>query len=310
MNGHSADEHFAWCSTMHAFAQVYADSGFAVLPLMRGGKRPSPVAGNFGGVHNASRERNRVSAWWGASPHANVGVACGYASGGLIVIDIDVKHVNGYRSLHEECLRLGLAWPVRLPPTAETPSGGMHIWMRWPWVGGVPGRTGLLPGVDVKGDGGYVAAPPSGLVMPRLEGGQPGTERIVPYSWSNGCPCELPAITPSMGEWIATSPASGAAGGVASGASSNDALVAGNRNNALSAKAASLYRRHGTDDRGAALVQEEVRSTWERMDNSGFPWSEVVTILTHARAFVKRKEEEERRWAESTNPGWLRKMGG
>lgn len=313
---HSFDDHFEWCSTLGDFAQVYAEMGLRVLPLARGGKKPGNASV---GVHHATRDRNVISDWWRRTPNANIGVATG---GGLMVLDLDRHDADGPAEMLKAAQEHGLSFPDPVPWT-RTPKNGVHLWMRWPWAG-AQSRKWIRPGVDTRGEGGYVVAPPSGLVMPRLEAGQPQLERIVPYTWESGCPCELPEIPVSLAQWLATDPGTNQSweserlftlNGQQDVKVLNASEVArfiqpGQRNNALAVRAASLYRRHGTDDRGNALVTEEMRSIWERMDNSGFPWSEVVTILTHARAFVKRKEAEEKRWAESTNPGWLRKMGG
>ena len=64
----------------------------------------------------------------------------------------------------------------RLPDTlmASSPSGSIHHYFRWPKGLIVRSHTGLIPGVDVKGEGGMVLAPPSR---------RPGYER--PYLWLN-----------------------------------------------------------------------------------------------------------------------------
>lgn len=323
---HSYHEHAAdWqvLDSMGAFARFYAFLGFAVLPLERGGKRPHRVLGYEGGVHHGTRDPGLISRWWKDAPSANVGVACGMASGGLVVLDLDVKNgVSGHKSLFEETGRLGLSFPQQLAPMTSTPSGGSHIWMRWPWAGGVPSRQGMLAGVDVKGDGGYVVAPPSGLVMPRLEAGQESVERVVPYEWQHGCPCEMPEVTASLGEWMATAQAAGSyhqpqartdpdgrvtvlAGTPAQAASE---LRPGMRNSALSARAASLFRRYGTGAQGMAQVTDDLRQLWEQMDNRDFPWQEVRVLIAHAQRFVQRKEEEEREWNREAEAGWLRDM--
>lgn len=305
MSSHGFDDHFPGCGSMGAFARAYGSLGYRVLPLARGAKKPHGVLGDSGGVHWASSEGWR---WWEQAPHANIGIACG---AGLVVLDLDVKNgANGYGTLLDEASRLGLDFPGPPLVLAETPSGGLHIWMHWPWAGGVPNRTGILPGVDVKGDGGYVVAPPSGLVMPRLEGGQEHIERIVPYSWRAGCPCGLPTVTESLGEWIATARATGAQNGAAGTAVAPlDGLPGpGERNHWFSRKAASLFRQHGTDAAGESRVRAELHGMWDQIDHRGFPLSELSVIISHARAFVAREEKREREWMDSATAGWLRNM--
>jgi hypothetical protein len=97
-----------------------------------------------------------VSTWWRRWPRANVGICTG-ASSGLVVLDVDPDHggVESLRSLVAEHGRL----PSGL--RARTGSGGWHLYFAHP---GVPVRNSagrLGPGLDVRGDGGYVIGPPS-----------------------------------------------------------------------------------------------------------------------------------------------------
>ena len=105
---------------------------------------------------NASRSAVMIRLWWNKWPEANVGIVTGAASG-LVVLDVDVRH-GGPISLEELESRCG-----ELPRTveAETGSGGRHILFRHPGKK-VPNSAGLLgPGLDVRGDGGFIVAPPS-----------------------------------------------------------------------------------------------------------------------------------------------------
>jgi len=88
-------------------------------------------------------------------PDANVGILTGAVSG-LVVLDVDAQH-QGLESLS----RIEAAWSA-LPPTVEcrTGGGGRHLYYRHPG-GQVRNKAGLSPGIDLRGDGGYVVAPPS-----------------------------------------------------------------------------------------------------------------------------------------------------
>jgi len=112
------------------------------------------------GFHDATRDSAKIREWWTKRPGALVGVATGQASG-LYVVDLDVKGpANGLDEWHEIVKRLGAA----LEETAlvETPSGGMHVYYSvngsgpTPALGNTAGR--LAPGIDTRGDGGYVIA--------------------------------------------------------------------------------------------------------------------------------------------------------
>jgi hypothetical protein len=98
-----------------------------------------------------------VRTWWQRRPDSNVAIRTGDESG-LVVVDVDPDH-GGIASLRALVDAHG-----RLPdgPRVRTGSGGWHLYFRHP---GDPIRnsagTRLGVGVDVRGDGGYVIAPPS-----------------------------------------------------------------------------------------------------------------------------------------------------
>jgi len=105
---------------------------------------------------NASRAATVIRFWWRRWPEANVGLVTGAASG-LVVLDVDVRH-GGHHSLEELERQHG-----DLPKTveAETGSSGRHILFKHPGTR-VSNSAGLLgPGLDVRGDGGYIVVPPS-----------------------------------------------------------------------------------------------------------------------------------------------------
>src|SRR5262249_36511973 len=75
---------------------------------------------------------------------------------GLVVLDIDPRH-NGLASLEKIRRKHGLSKTTRV----LTGSGGHHLYFKHPG-GEVRNSTGLLgEGLDVRGDGGYIVAPPS-----------------------------------------------------------------------------------------------------------------------------------------------------
>ena len=133
----------------------YAKQGFAVFPLKPKNKTPIQA----GGFKNATTDISTIEKWWKELPTANIGIATGQRSGGIVVIDLDVddnKGINGYDSLRDWQRING-----ELPDTADsiTGRGGYHLFFRTSER--VKCRTGILEGVDVRADGGYIVAPPS-----------------------------------------------------------------------------------------------------------------------------------------------------
>lgn len=128
----------------------YARSGWPVFPCHPGAKEPMTRHG----VHDAETSPGVISRWWGRHPDANIAIATG--TPGPTVLDVDIAHGKpGYQSLNT-AIRAGLV----PPPIASvrTPSGGSHLYYR-----GDDQRNASLPrrGLDLRGRGGYVIAPPS-----------------------------------------------------------------------------------------------------------------------------------------------------
>ncbi len=106
------------------------------------------------GFKAATTDAKRIRAWWKQWPDANIGIATG-APSGLVVIDLDGP--EGGQSMKAAQQRLG-----KLPsgPVAKTGGGGWHLLFKRP-DGPVRSRTGVVAGIDVRADGGYIVAPPS-----------------------------------------------------------------------------------------------------------------------------------------------------
>jgi hypothetical protein len=129
----------------------YASKGFHVFPCRPGEKRPA----TRNGLNDASRDQARIAAAWRRWPELNVAIRTGQESG-FVVLDVDGE--EGWESLHRLEDHKG-----DLPTTASvtTPSGGQHFYFAHPGVR-VPNSASLIgDGLDIRGDGGYVLAPPS-----------------------------------------------------------------------------------------------------------------------------------------------------
>jgi hypothetical protein len=132
-------------------ARGYARRDWPVFPVKPGGKVPLTQHG----LKDASLDPAELAGWWRRWPNANVAVRTG-ADARLVVLDVDGS--GGLDTLHE--LETG---HEPLPATASvvTPGGGQHFYFAHPG-GEVRNSAGQLgPGLDIRGDGGYVLAPPS-----------------------------------------------------------------------------------------------------------------------------------------------------
>ena len=159
----------------HDAALDYLRRGWSIIPLRPRDKRPLLKWEAFSRAQAGEAE---VRQWFDRWPDANLGIVTGVVSK-LLVLDIDPVH-GGDRSMAELVLEHG-----PLPPTvtAETGGGGRHLYFAHP--GEVVGnRAGLWPGIDLRGDGGYVVAPPSihpsGRAYRWLAARDPGTAAVAP----------------------------------------------------------------------------------------------------------------------------------
>lgn len=133
-------------------AQSYLELGWSVIPVEPGGKRPLVRWEAF--QHKRASERD-LRRWLRRWPDANVGIVTGAISG-LLVLDVDPRH-GGDRSLAGLEHRHG-----PLPDTVESVSGGggRHVYFAHPG-GIIHNRAALVPGIDLRGDGGMIVVPPS-----------------------------------------------------------------------------------------------------------------------------------------------------
>ena len=128
---------------------------WAVFPCSPMSKKPLTPHG----CKDAKKSVGAIKAWWKKWPDASIGIATGSVSN-LIVIDEDLdedKGLNGYEAV-SEWERINGA----LPATAQciTGRGGYHLYYQYDGTD-IKNRAGILDGVDVRGEGGYVIAPPS-----------------------------------------------------------------------------------------------------------------------------------------------------
>ncbi len=155
--------------TMVEYALEYARMGWPVFPLH------TPVAGgrcscgkrecdNLGkhprtihGRDDASTNEATIRRWWEIWPDANIGIATG---DGLLIVDFDIDHDKG--KYGDETLALIQEEHEELPDTvmAITGGGGLHYFFHCT-ADDLTINQAVLPGMDFRGNGGYVVAPPS-----------------------------------------------------------------------------------------------------------------------------------------------------
>jgi putative DNA primase/helicase len=130
-------------------ALAFALRGWPVFPLKPNAKVPLTSHG----FKDATTETQIIREWWNKYPDANIAIATGQVSG-IAGVDVDIK--NGAKGCESLALLKGMTQTL----TVRTPSGGWHYYYLCP-EGGLRSRNSLLPGIDLKADGGYLVAPGS-----------------------------------------------------------------------------------------------------------------------------------------------------
>lgn len=194
------------------------------------------------GFGDATLDASKIAEWWTKTPAANIGIATG-ARSGIVVLDVDAGHGG------EETLTALLKEHGPLPKTviAHTGGGGRHFLFAYPGIeiSNSAGRLGK--GLDIRADGGYIAAPPS--IHPN------GTT----YKWDAE---NKPSTTPlaQMPIWllklvIRREPEQPQQQATPQG----DAIPAGGRNQALISLAGTMRRRGMSEAAIYAALQNENR---------------------------------------------------
>lgn len=139
------------CHTVHGAACSCEDT-YCTSP----GKHPRTKHG----VHDATKNPEKIEQWWGVWKDANIGIATGVNGGvvGLHVVDVDDPLV-WERLVYTE--NHGVE-PSTL--TAQTGSGGKHFYFSTiERLRNTKAKVSV--GIDTRGEGGYVLAPPSNHVQ-------------------------------------------------------------------------------------------------------------------------------------------------
>lgn len=252
-------------SGCEAAALAYAARAWSPIPVEPRGKRPLVPWLEF---QQRVAEGGEIAAWFARWPDANVGIVTGRVSR-IVVVDVDARH-GGLDSLRELERAHGA-----LPPTVEATTGGGGRHLYFGADAGLHNRVGLRPGIDLRGEGGCVVAPPSI---------HPSGRR---YAWvAARAPDALaPAVLPA---WFVA---------VLRGASPSghplahwrrlirEGVVEGERNNTLASLSGHLLRR-GID----ADVALELLLAWNRMRcRPPLPDDEVARVV----ASIARLHERE-----------------
>jgi putative DNA primase/helicase len=126
----------------------YRRKGFSVIPIKTKGKTPIIEWKQF---QEERATRKQIESWWRDYPNANIGIVTGAISD-IVVIDCDSKTAaKAFEKTYPEA-----------KSTLQVVTGrGKHFYFRW--ADGIRNNVAsrLGEGIDVRGEGGFVVAPPS-----------------------------------------------------------------------------------------------------------------------------------------------------
>jgi Bifunctional DNA primase/polymerase, N-terminal/Family of unknown function (DUF5906)/Primase C terminal 1 (PriCT-1) len=126
-------------TTMQAALQLAEEHNLSVFPC-----KPDKKPYTEHGFQDATRNFQQIEEWWTRWPDALIGVPTGP---GLIVVDIDPEGLEWYRT-NAERLAAGRVHRTR--------RGGFHLLYRAPEIEIRNSASKVAPGVDIRGEGGYV----------------------------------------------------------------------------------------------------------------------------------------------------------
>ena len=206
-------------STTYEAAVELQKHGLGVIPLGFQSKRPA--IDSWKKFQTRRADASELFEWFGNGQAANLGIVCGWVSGdgdgkSLVVLDFDSSEAYRRWATANQAL-VNSTWVVKT-------ASGYHVFLRLPG----PVKTGKMPGGDIKGEGGYVVAPPS--VHPSGAA----------YTWANkpagiATVANLAGLVPQVGDpEPERRPADTGAG---------DRIGAGQRNSTLTSLAGSMRRR-------------------------------------------------------------------
>jgi len=252
----------------------YLDKGFSVIPI-RPDKKPFIQWQDFQKRRATAEE---IRAWWTKWPMANVGIVTGEISG-IFVIDCDNE--EAYNKIQE------LLPDSFITCIAKTPRG-YHLYLIYPKGQNISNATSIIPGVDIRGEGGYIIAPPSVNVEGKV------------YTWLPGMSIDevAPTTIPDAILINTSIKGGGYRGGEQNTTTTTDhndhnrpqMFILGTRDNDLFHTANCLVKGGMPDDEIAQVLEKLILSWGENPDKK---W-----IDSKIKSALDRADRRQKNWAE------------
>jgi len=133
------------------YAKSYLNEGICVLPVRPYEKRP--YMGNWHKYMTVQPTPANLELWFKSLSGAGVGAVTGFISD-MVVLDIDTRFSGSVTELLQK-------YPT--DRVSRSGSGGYHLFYKYPKSFGskIPNAVNLIPGVDLRADGGFIVLPPT-----------------------------------------------------------------------------------------------------------------------------------------------------
>lgn len=136
---------------MNEFIEKYRSEGLSFFPIPFKSKQ-AVIEWKF--LQERLPTGAEVSQWFNGNP-SNIAVVCGRVSGNLVILDCDSQEKFAELAAII-CQHMGIE-DIREFTRISKTSKGYHIWLRTK----EPVKSQKFPQLDIKGEGGYIIAPPS-----------------------------------------------------------------------------------------------------------------------------------------------------
>jgi hypothetical protein len=160
------------------------EHGLYLFPAPPGAKCSYKSALRSGGIRwGATRDADVIRQDFTRWPCARIGIPTGVENG-IVVVETDTVEGHGVDGAAALAQLEAIYGPLPETLQAISPSGSVHRYLKHPGIKIKNSASALGPGIDVRGDGGMVIAPPS------------ITPDVGAYRWLNRSPIA------AMPEWL------------------------------------------------------------------------------------------------------------
>ncbi len=268
-------------------ALSYAERGWRVLPVHPRSKKPIME----GWPNRATTDPKYLRQCWAKNPEANVGILTGVTDiPGVYLAVIDVDGDLGEESMLALEGELG-----KLPDTIESHTGkGRHLLFLTDRP--LPNRVGLALGIDVRGENGFIVAPPS--VHPSgveyIWATECGPEEVeaarMPEAWSREIEESTSTLTPQtvrVGDEVAANAESPERANRRAAVETGQTLVpVGKRNDVLFKLACSMVNWGAGEETLRAALEVYYERQCEKSDQAPFDRAELESIIKSAMKYA------------------------